>query len=145
MAKSGRSGRIPSSQGGDVITVNNRGNDNAIAAGRGAGASISHAAAAAELNAWRKDMEKRIDALGGLLPADKADLKKNVGRIAEEASKGRKADPGRLERLVNTLSAMAPDIFDVAVATLASPLAGLGLVIKKIGEKAKLEAGRQKA
>ena len=61
-------------------------------------------------------------------------------KISAEAAKGARADPGRLERLINTLAAMAPDIFDVAVTTLTNPFAGIGLVLKKIGERAKLEA-----
>jgi hypothetical protein len=55
-------------------------------------------------------------------------------------AKGDQAEPSRLEKLINTLSVMAPDIFEVAVATLANPLAGIGLAVKKIGDKAKLEA-----
>ncbi len=142
-SKGSRKGIPPG--GGDVITVNNKGNDNAIAAGRGARATISHAGVSADLRAWRKDMDKRIDALSPLLPADKADLKESVGKIAAEASKGKQADQGRLERLLNGLSAMAPDIFEVATATIANPLAGLGLVVKKIGDKAKLEASGKRA
>ncbi len=34
---------------------------------------------------------------------------------------------------------MAPDILDVVVATLGNPLAGIGVAIKKIAEKAKEE------
>ncbi len=134
-------GRKPaSSAGGDVITVSNRGQGNAIAAGRGARASVTQAAQSGEIGAWRKEIEKRIDASKDLLPADKADLKENVAKVAEEVSKGKKADPGRLERLLNVIGGMAPDIFDVAITTLGNPLAGLGLVAKKIGERAKLEA-----
>jgi hypothetical protein len=60
--------------------------------------------------------------------------------VAEQASKGQQADSGRLERLLNVILSIAPDIFEVAVATLANPLAGLGLVAKKIGERAKLQS-----
>jgi hypothetical protein len=34
---------------------------------------------------------------------------------------------------------MAPDVLDVVVATLGNPLAGLGVAVKKIAEKAKQE------
>ena len=131
--------RIPKA-GGDVITVENRGDNSAIAAGRGAKATVSQRRSMPEMDTWLKDMEKRIDAAKGLLPADKADLKENVAKVAGEVAKGKKADPGRLERLLNTLSGMAPDIFEVALATLANPLAGLGLVAKKIGDRARVEA-----
>lgn len=140
MARSKKTARTVLRDRGDVITVSNKGNSNAIAAGRGAKAVISRTVIAADMDAWRKDMERRIDALRDLLPADKTDLKDNVAKVVEEASKGKQAKPARLERLLNVIGEMAPDIFDVAITTLASPLAGLGLVVKKIGEKAKLEA-----
>jgi hypothetical protein len=139
MAAQKKTRKVVPRQAGDVITVNNRGSNSAIAAGRGAKAVVSQAATASELKKWRKDMEKWIDAKKDLLPADKTDLKDNVGKVADEVSKGRQADSGRLERLLNVILSIAPDIFDVAIATLANPLAGLGLVAKKIGEKAKLE------
>jgi hypothetical protein len=139
MAAQKKTRKVVPRQAGDVITVNNRGSNNAIAAGRGAKAVVSQAATASELKKWRKDMEKWIDAKKDLLPADKTDLKDNVAKVADEVSKGRQADSGRLERLLNVILSIAPDIFDVAIATLANPLAGLGLVAKKIGEKAKLE------
>ncbi len=131
----------PVDSGGDTISMEVHGNDNVTAAGRGAMAVVSRGTEPPEdLVAWQKEMEKRIDALNDLLPADKTDLKENIDKVAKEAAKGKVADRGRLERLLNTICAMAPDIFDVAIATLANPLAGLGLVVKKIGERAKVEA-----
>lgn len=130
-----------SREGGDTFRVQITGNGNASAIGNGAVASIRmNAGPAGELLAWQKAMEKRIDALQNLPPADKTDLKETVAKITTEAAQGEKAEPGRIERLVNTLSAMAPDIFEVAVASLASPLAGLGLVVKKVGDRATVAA-----
>ena len=37
------------------------------------------------------------------------------------------------------IARIAPDMLDMVVATLANPLAGLGMVVKKIAEKAKEE------
>ena len=132
--------RKSNSQRGDqAIPVNNRGNNRSLTAGRRSKSVISKVDAVPELKKWRKGMEKRIDANSDLSPADKIDLKENVAQVADEVSKGKQADSGRLERLLNTIGSLAPDIFDVAIATLANPLAGLGLVAKKIGERAKLE------
>lgn len=138
MASQKKARNTDSSQGGDVIKVNNQGAHSAIAAGRNAKALISGADFAPELKTWQETMEKRIEAVEGLLPADKSDLKDSVAKVAEEVSKGKEADTGRLERLLNAIGSLAPDILDVAIATIASPLAGLGLVAKKIGDKAKL-------
>jgi len=48
-------------------------------------------------------------------------------------------DSGRLEKLINILSGIAPDVFEVAVTTLTNPLEGIGLALKKIGNRARLE------
>ena len=131
--------RKPSvSSHGDVITVSNQGSGNAIAAGRGAQASISHSEESADISGWRTKMETSIDRIRDLLPEDKVDLKDKVGKIAAEISKGEDADSGRIERLLNALGSMSSDIFEVAAATLVNPLAGVGLVIKKIGDRAQL-------
>jgi len=125
---------------GDVTTVSDVGAGAAVAAGRGAAASVAPASdLAAALAQWRAQMEVEIDAQPNLSADDKKDLKEQVAKIQTEAAKGEQVDSGRLEKLVNTLSVMGPDIFEVAVATLANPLAGIGLVLKKIGDKAKLE------
>jgi hypothetical protein len=132
--------RPAASSHGDVITVSNQGSGNAIAAGHGAQASISRSDESGDMGAWRTRMETRIDQIKDLLPEDKADLKDKVGKIAAEISKGEGADAGRIERLLNTLGSMSSDIFEVAAATLVNPLAGIGLVLKKIGDRAKLSS-----
>jgi len=129
---------------GDKISVSISGNDNfaATAVGRGTATNtkiVNDANSNSELNKWRKEMESKINALKDLPTEDKSTLNQQVEQITHEAEKGPQADPSRLERLFNTISAMAPDIFDVAVATMANPLAGIGLVIKKVGEKAQVQ------
>ncbi|MEK7277268.1 MAG: TIR domain-containing protein [Chloroflexota bacterium] len=92
----------------------------------------------AALATWQAQLEAKV-ALQPMLSADdKKDAKEQIAKIKDEAAKGEKADAGRLERLINALGDMAPDILDVAIATLANPLAGIGLVARKIGDKAKV-------
>jgi hypothetical protein len=96
---------------------------------------------------WQAEIESQIEARPDLPAEDKADLKDQVGKIAGQAAELETAPPGpaadaklsRLEKLINTLVVMAPDIFDVVVATLANPLAGIGLVLRKVGDRARLE------
>ena len=127
--------------GRDMLEINVTGNQNAVAT-HGGKATVSISQAAQEdWKAWREQMEREIKALKELTPEDKSLLKQNVEQVVQEAEKGKKANPGRIERLLNTMSAMAPDIFDVVIATIANPLAGLGLVAKKIGDKAKVTRG----
>jgi hypothetical protein len=92
-----------------------------------------------EINGWETRMTEKVGALSNLSEEDRKELKQKLNQVKMEAIKGQQADPGRLEKLINTLGAMAPDIFEVAVTTLASPLGGIGLALKKIGEKAKVE------
>ncbi len=123
---------------GDVITVQNVGAGAAVAAGRHAQASVK-VTTPKSLDDWAAQVHKKIDALPNVSSGEKQDIKQQVDKIKEESRKGSQAETGRLERLLNGLSAMAPDIFDVAITTLANPLAGLGLVAKKVGERAKIE------
>jgi hypothetical protein len=82
-----------------------------------------------------------IEARVGTPPADKADLKAEVQEIQstvnEAANKQQAVDEGVLARRFRNIARIAPDILDVVVAGLANPLAGLGVAVKKIAEKAK--------
>jgi ribosomal protein S18 acetylase RimI-like enzyme len=94
---------------------------------------------AAGWSEWRDQMNAMIDARTDMAEADREDMKAQVAKIQAEASKGAQADPGRLEKLINTLAVLGPDIFEVAVATLESPLKGIGLALKKLSDRAKIK------
>ena len=124
-----------------MVEINVTGNQNAVATHGGKASVHITPAAQQEWDAWRTQMEQEIRALRSLPAEDQDMLVQNVGQIAKEAEKGSQADPTRIERLLNSIAAMAPDILEVAVMTLANPLAGIGLVAHKIGEKAKVTSG----
>jgi hypothetical protein len=90
-------------------------------------------------DSWRAEMETWIDARPQYSPSERQDLKEQVGKIAAECNKGSTMSARRLEKLINTLAVIGPDVFEVVTATLASPLGGLGVALKKIGDRAKLE------
>jgi hypothetical protein len=71
---------------------------------------------------------------------DKAEIVAEVKRIEEEAAKGEEANPKKVARWLGTLAQMAPDIFEVVVACLTNPAAGVATVISKIAKKAQEEA-----
>lgn len=124
--------------GRNITKIDVQGSYNAVA-NDGATAIVQISPAEqAEWESWRKRMEREIKALKGLTIEDKKMLNQNVAQVVQEAQKGKEADPGRIQRLLNTLNAMAPDILDVVLATIANPLAGLGLVAKKIAQKAEV-------
>ena len=126
------------SVGRDSVEINITGNQNAVAT-HGAKATISISQTVQDdWQAWRKKMEKEIKSLKDLTFEDQALLVQNVEQVVKEAEKGQEADAGRIERLLNMITAMVPDILDVIITTIGNPLAGVGLVIKKIGDKAKV-------
>lgn len=69
----------------------------------------------------------------------KAEVQEIQSTVTEAAQKNEKVDEGFLSRRFRNIARMAPDVLDVVVATLANPLAGLGVAVKKIAEKAKEE------
>ena len=60
--------------------------------------------------------------------------------VTAAAPKNEKMNGGILSRRFCNIDRIAPDVLDLVVAILANPLAGLGVAVKKIAEKAKEEA-----
>jgi hypothetical protein len=126
---------------GDVIIVSNVSTGAAVAAGRNASASVLYNSTNDTLEKWTEEINKKIDILF-FSQNEKGDLKRQIEEIKKEVQKGSQAEKSRLEKLINTLSVMSTDIFEVVIVTLQNPLAGIGLVIKKIGDKIKLEKSK---
>jgi CRISPR/Cas system CSM-associated protein Csm2 small subunit len=84
-----------------------------------------------------------IDRQANTSTADKEDIKAEVKEIqstvTHAAQRNEKVDNRFMSRHFRNIARMAPDVLDVVVATLANPLAGLGVTVKKIAEKAKEE------
>ena len=70
---------------------------------------------------------------------DKTELTETVQKIEQEAVKGEAANPTKVERWLKFLAGMAPDIWDVTVASLANPVAGIATALRKVVDKAKAE------
>jgi hypothetical protein len=89
------------------------------------------------------ELYTKLEARPNTPAADKEDLKTDVKEIqtavTEAAQKNGKVDEGFLARRFRNIARMAPDVLDMVVAMLANPLAGLGVAVKKIAEKAKEE------
>jgi uncharacterized Ntn-hydrolase superfamily protein len=86
---------------------------------------------------WEKRMKEEVDKTK-LSAQEKDEVKERITEIKSTAIESK--NPTRLEKLINMLAIMSPDIFDVVITTLTSPLAGIGLTIRKISEKAKIES-----
>jgi hypothetical protein len=72
-------------------------------------------------------------------PAEKGDLTADVKEIEAQVVEGKLVDESFLGRRLRNLKRMAPDIAEVALATLAGPGAVVGMAVKKIAEKVKAE------
>ena len=98
---------------------------------------------AAEIKQLFDQLYTVIESNKKISPTKKEDLKAEVKEIqstvTEAAQKNEKVDESFLSRRFRNIARMAPDVLDVVVATLANPLAGLGVAVKKIAEKAKEE------
>jgi hypothetical protein len=124
---------------GDKITVGDITGSSGVAIGRGARATVRTGLSATDAVELFDAIYSKIAARPDDPNVDKDEIKQAVGRVQQEASAGDQANQSKLGRLLKTLAGMAPDIFDVVVATLASPAAGFGVVVKKIAERAKAE------
>ncbi len=111
-----------------------------IAGGNIATHQTTTSLSAAEIKTLFDQLYAKIDARPNTPATDKEDLKAEVkevqAAVTEAAKENKKVDESFLVRRFRNIARMAPDILDVVVAMLANPLAGLGVAVKKIAEKA---------
>ena len=82
---------------------------------------------------------KQVDERTDLPAADKSDLKSELQTFEDEDKKGPESNEGFLAQRLRNVKRIAPDILDVALATIANPAAGFGMIAKKVAEKMKAE------
>ena len=89
------------------------------------------------------DIYRDIDGRPAVSPTNKEDIKAEVKEIqstvTEAAQKNEKIEEGFLSRRFRNIARVAPDALDLVVAMVANPLAGLGVAVRKIADKAKEE------
>ena len=105
--------------------------------------NISTGLSAVEIGQLFEHLYQTIETRPSTPVADKEDLKSELSEIQttviEAAEKNGKVDEGFLSRHFRNIARMAPDLLDVIVATLANPLAGLGIAFTKIADQARKE------
>jgi hypothetical protein len=98
---------------------------------------------AAEIKRLFGELYTAIESRSNTSPAVKEDLSAEVKEIQsaveQAAQKEEKMDESFLSRRFRNIARMAPDILNVIVTTLANPLAGLGVAVSQIAERAKAE------
>lgn len=72
--------------------------------------------------------------------SEKQDIAAEVDEIKDEITKGDVLNESFLSRRLRNLKKIAPDIAEVALATLTNPAAGFAVVVQKIAKKIKDEA-----
>lgn len=70
---------------------------------------------------------------------EKVDLHDEFQDILSEVKKGDKANESFIARRLRNIRRMAPEIFEVIIATMINPAMGFGMVAKKVAEKIKVE------
>lgn len=134
--KCGNSGEIHGDKaGGDIISVGSISNSQGVAIGRGAQVRVQSGVGAKELAELFLPIFQKIE----LRPTDplveKDEISDRVKRIEKEVMTGENAQPSRVERWLKDLAAMAPDILDVTLGALTSPIAGISIAVQKIAQK----------
>lgn len=128
-----------SRQYGHSITVGDVNGSN-IVVGNHNRVSVTHGASAEEIAKAFAPLLQAVQAKAE--SPEKAMAQTAVQGLEAEASKGEEADEGKVQKWIDFLGDMAPDIWEVAVDTFTNPVKGLSTVFKKVAEKAKAEKGK---
>jgi len=73
-------------------------------------------------------------------PKTKKMVEKTVKQIEQEVRKGNKAKPSFIQQRLENIQKMAPDILEIVIATLQNPTIGIGLAVKKVINRFKVES-----
>ena len=89
-----------------------------------------------------KEVYQKVEGHPTLSPTDKADLKSELETFEAEDKKGPESNEGFLAQRLRNVKRIAPDILEVAMATIANPAAGFGMIAKKVADKMKVESAQ---
>lgn len=129
-----------SRQYGHSITVGDVNGSN-IVVGNNNRVSVTHGISADQL---AKAFAPLLQALQAMAESpEKVMAQTAVQGLETEASKGEEAQEGNVQKWIDILGNMAPDIWEVAVDTFTNTAKGLSTVFKKVAVKAKAEKGKQ--
>jgi zinc-ribbon domain len=101
--------------------------------------NVHQGVSGAELAALFDLIYRRIEARPEDPGVDQEELKESVSRIQKEVGKGEKANTGKIQRWLNVLADVAPDILEVTISSLLNPAAGVASAIRWVVEKVKQE------
>ncbi len=107
-----------------------------VAIGPGAQVTVSQSVVSNEITWLFETLYQRIEIRIADPDVEKEELIEIVGKIQQELVRGEQANPKKIERWLNNLAQIAPDISKAAVAGLIQPDAGVPPLIRQIAAKA---------
>ena len=124
----------------EKITIGDITGGTGIAIGTGASATVSQSTFTKDdpITYAFKSIEQALVAMPDGPHKEAADTV--IKNLETEAHKGNQADETKIQRWMNFLAEIAPDIWEVAINTLSNPIKGVGVAFIKVARKAKKEA-----
>jgi hypothetical protein len=119
---------------GDSITVGNITGSTGVAIGRNARATVVQNPLTDELARKFSELYERIQR-GSEPDPIKNVVAQQVQAIETEVKKDEQADPKGIESGLTVLQRMAPEVFEMAVAFLASPISGITSIVRRVAER----------
>lgn len=128
---------------GDHNTIDGNVSGGIIVQGRNANVSVQQSTSdeTEEISKLFEKIYLAIQARSDDPNVAKEEIHETVQRIENESGKGNQANQSKLERWMENLNRMAPDIVDIILASLGGPVSGITAVLKKIAERAHEQAG----
>jgi hypothetical protein len=127
--------------GGDQQKIGNVSGGAIVVQGRNSTVTIYQGIQGSELAPLFDKVYKSIESLPEAKPAEKQEIAETAKRIEMEvAEQGEKANQSSLQRWMDNIQQMAPDIVDVILASLGGPISAATAVLKKIAERSKQTA-----
>jgi hypothetical protein len=103
-----------------------------VAVGRGAQAHVNQGVSGDQLAALFAAVYRQIEARPDDGLADRDELRDTAQRVEKEVAKGEQANPEKVNRWLQALKEVAPDVVEVVVNALLNPGAGAASAVKAV-------------
>ena len=135
----------PEQISGDHNTIEGNVSGGIIVQGRGANVTVQQStnAEVKEISILFEKLYLAIQTRQEDPNVTKEEINETLKRIENEIGKGNQASQPKLQRWMEYLNNMAPDIVDVILASLGGPVSGITAVLKKVAERAREQAGSE--
>lgn len=128
--------------GGDQNIIQGNVSGGIVVQGRNAKVTVNQSSGvdAGEIAALFEKLYRQVETRPDDPNVDKSEIVETLQKLEEESAKGDEANEAKLGRWAENLGRMAPDILDVALASLGGPVSGFTAVFKKIADHARQQS-----